>query len=463
MRRTGLALLACLLLPAGAQAAKKKPKDPVLTTLAQIERRGGTQAADAQGWREDYTTGKRAARTLRGTAQSNMRGVLANLGSLARRHMLGTRAYPAFLILQRNLEWFYDDRRSAPAYGTRTTFPGSELIWQFYPGSGWQLQPLANFGRLNGLLKLRKPAAGRLEKFADDMLATGVERRGFLAFEYYFPWDGGAPGWISGMATATGMQAFANLAKRDGDARYSDAARQMLGAFRAPPPWGVTVQGDAGPSFLLYSQAPSTLVGNGIAQAVIALDNYRIATGDPDAAALVGSAVAEARRLLPKFDTGAWSLYDRTPTRPGVESDLSYHQLFQGFLVQLCDKFGDPFCTEGDNFARYQTEPVAIRSLKLKVQRKRKRVIASFSLSKRGSVRVALERAGATVYSYSAGMTRGRHTLTWRLPKKGDYDLTVTTTSLNGIASDATTQATIASGGDGGRGRARSRSARTAR
>ena len=315
MRRTGLALLACLLLPTAAQA--KKPADPVLTTLAQIERRGGTQAADAQGWREDYTTAKRAARALRGTPQSNIRGVLANLGSLARRQLLGTRAYPAFLILERNIEWFYSDRRSAPAYGTRTTFDGSELIWQYYPGSGWQLQPLANFGRLNGLLKLRKPAAGRLEKFADDMLATAVKRRGFLAFEYYFPWGGGAPGWISGMATATGMQAFANLSKRDGDPRYTNAARSMLGAFKAPPPWGVTVQGKAGPSFLLYSQSPSVLVGNGIAQAVIALDNYRIASRRSGRGGARGRAVAEARRLLPLFDTGAWSLYDRTPTRPG--------------------------------------------------------------------------------------------------------------------------------------------------
>src|SRR5947208_6641846 len=187
MRRASTALLACLLAacvtaPSAAEAAK----DPVLTTLSQIEHRGGTAAADAQGWRDLYGTAKIAARKLRGTPQANIRGVLANLTSLARRHLLGTRGYPAFLIVQRNVEWFYDDRLSAPAYGTRTTFGDSELIWQFYPGSGWQLQPLANFGRLNGLLKLKKPAAGRLEKFADDMLTTGVQRRGSLAFEYYF-------------------------------------------------------------------------------------------------------------------------------------------------------------------------------------------------------------------------------------------------------------------------------------
>jgi len=435
-----LALLACLLLPSAAGA--KKHRDPVLTTLAQIERRGGTQATDAQGWRDDYTVAKRAARNLRGAPQANIRGVLANLTSLARRHMLGGRAYPAFLILQRNVEWFYDERNSAPAYGTRTTFDGSELIWQFYPGSGWQLQPLANFGRLNGLLKLRRPAAGRLERFADDLLATGVQRRGALARALDFPWSGGAPGWISGMATATGMQAFANLGKRDGDTRYTDAAHAMLGAFKAPPPWGVTVQGDAGPSFLLYSQSPSVLVGNGIAQAIIALDNYRIATGDSDAAALVDSAVAEARELLPKFDTGAWSLYDRTPTRPLGESDLSYHRLFQGFLVQLCDKFGDPFCAEGDNFARYQTEPVAID--RLAVRSRRKEIVASFRLSKRGTVRVTLERNGRSVYGSAFTTGRGTHRLTWRRPKRGDYDLVVKATSLNGIASEQDLAARLA-------------------
>jgi hypothetical protein len=443
MRRACFALLACLLLlvPAAAQAKR----DPVLTTLSQLERRGGTVAADAQAWRDDYRVAKTAARRLRGTPQANVRGVLANLQSLARRHLLGSRAYPAFLILQRNVEWFYDERRSAPAYGTRTTFEGSELIWQFYPGSGWQLQPLANFGRLNGLLKLRKPAAGRLEKFADDLLATGVRRRGFLAFEYYFPWAGGAPGWVSGMATATGMQAFANLGKRDGDVRYTNAANSMLPVFAAPPPWGVQVQGPDGPSFLLYSQSPSLLVGNGIAQAIIALDNYRKATGSSDAAALVDAAVAEARRLLPLFDTGAWSLYDRSPSRPGTESTLSYHQLFAGFLDKLCPVFGEPFCGEAANFHRYETEPVQITSLRTHLQKKRKRIQAKFTMSKRGSVRVTLEREdGTAVRAFSGSLLRGAHTITWTRPPAGSYELLVKATSLNGIPSSSDVIATVA-------------------
>ena len=81
------------------------------------------------------------------------------------------------------------------------------------------------------------------------------------------------------------------------------------------------------------------------------------------------------------------------------------------------------------------------------MQRKRKRILASFSLSKRGSVRVTLERdGGSAVRAWSGSMLRGGHTLTWTLPPKGDYSLVVKATSLNGIASesDAAAQISIA-------------------
>jgi hypothetical protein len=121
-----------------------------------------------------------------------------------------------------------------------------------------------------------------------------------------------------------------------------------------------------------------------------------------------------------------------------VESDLSYHQLFEGFLKTLCDKWGDPFCAEADNFARYETEPVQVSSIATKVQAKRKRIIAGFVLNKRGSIRVTLERAGVAVRAWSGSMFRGKHTLTWTPPPQGDYELVVKATSLNGIASEAT-------------------------
>ena len=277
------------------------------------------------------------------------------------------------------------------------------------------------------------------------MLATGVQRRGSLAFEYYFPWSGGKPGWISGMATATGMQAFGNLGKRDGDTRYTNAARSMIGVFKSPPPWGVTVQGQAGPSFLLYSQSPSVLVGNGIAQAVIALDNYRAATGDPEAAALVDAALAEAapaaaavrhRRLVavrPQPDASRAP----SPTSPTTSCSRASSD-------QLCTKFGEPFCARGR-----ELRPLRERADRDHVgQRRRCSASASgspraSSLSKRGSVRVTLERDGSAVRAWSGGMLRGGHTLIWTLPPKGDYDLVVKATSLNGIASEASSITTL--------------------
>lgn len=442
MRR--LAITACflLLLVAAAPASAKKP-DPVLTTLSALQARGGQDGANAPAWRRLYNQGKIAARHLRGAAQVNMKGVLANLTSLAKRRLLADRAFPNFLILQRNVQWFWQDNKGAVAYGTRTTFPGSQLIYEFYPGSGWQLQPLANFGKLNGLLKLRKPKAGQLESYANEMLQTAVTRHGFLAFEYYFPWSGGAAGWVSGMATATGMQAFSTLAKRDGETRYSDAAHSMLGVFQSGPPWGIKLDRPQGLFFLQYSQDPSLLVGNAYAQSILGLDVYARNSGDTTAASLVNNAVAAARQILPLYDTGAWSLYYRTPKAPGHESDLSYHQLFESFLDEMCTRWQAPFCDLAANFHRYETEPVKLSALQTKLDKRKKQLRVGFTISKRSGITLTLTRGTKTVYRFLSPLERGPHKISWRLPKRGGYQLTLSAKSLNGLTSQATAAVTV--------------------
>jgi hypothetical protein len=431
-------LAVCAAVPAGAAAKKKKKHDPVITTLSALQARGGQTGADATAWRSLYNKGKIAARHLRGTSRDNMRGVLRNLTSLARRRLLGGRAYPAFLTLQRNVDWFWTRRKGPVGFGTRTTFPGSQIIYEFYPGSGWQLQPLANFGHLNGLLKLKHPKAGQLESYANELLQTAVTRHGFLAFEYYFPWSGGAPGWVSGMATATGMQAFSTLAKRDGDARYSDAAHSMLGVFEAGPPWGIKIKRPQGTFFLQYSQDRSLLVGNAYAQSILGLDVYAKNSGDSTAAGLVDDGVAAARRILPLYDTGAWSLYYRTPRGPGHESDLSYHQLFESFLVEMCDRWQEPFCAEATNFERYEKEPVKLSSLRARVDRRAKQLRVGFKISKRSGITLSVKRGSKSVYTFLSSLERGRHKLSWPLPAKGSYQIVLSAKSLNGVTSSTT-------------------------
>ena len=433
MRR--LTIIVCLLLLVAAAPAGAKKPDPVLTTLSALQARGGQTASDATGWRRLYNQGKIAARHLSGSAQANMKGVLANLNSLAKRRLLGDRAFPAFLVLQRNVEWFWTDRKGPAAYGTRTTFPGSQIIYEFYPGSGWQLQPLANFGHLNGLLKLRHPKAGQLESYADELLQTAVTRDGFLAFEYYFPWSGGAPGWVSGMATATGMQALSTLGKRDGDARYVDAAHSMLGVFNAGPPWGIRMSLPQGLFFLQYSQDPSLLVGNAYAQSILGLDVYATNSGDTTAAGLVSQAVSAARQILPLYDTGAWSLYYRTRSGPGHESDLSYHELFGSFLDEMCQRWQAPFCDMAANFRRYETEPVTLSSLRAKVDRRKKQMRVGFAISKRSGITLSARRGTKTVYNFVSPLERGPHRVVWPLPKRGRYTIVLSAKSLNGLTS----------------------------
>jgi len=430
-----LTIIVCLLLLVAAAPAGAKKPDPVLTTLSALQARGGQTASDATGWRRLYNQGKIAARHLSGSAQANMKGVLANLNSLAKRRLLGDRAFPAFLVLQRNVEWFWTDRKGPAAYGTRTTFPGSQIIYEFYPGSGWQLQPLANFGHLNGLLKLRHPKAGQLESYADELLQTAVTRDGFLAFEYYFPWSGGAPGWVSGMATATGMQALSTLGKRDGDARYVDAAHSMLGVFNAGPPWGIRMSLPQGLFFLQYSQDPSLLVGNAYAQSILGLDVYATNSGDTTAAGLVSQAVSAARQILPLYDTGAWSLYYRTRSGPGHESDLSYHELFGSFLDEMCQRWQAPFCDMAANFHRYETEPVTLSSLRAKVDRRKKQMRVGFAISKRSGITLSARRGTKTVYNFVSPLERGPHRVVWPLPKRGRYTIVLSAKSLNGLTS----------------------------
>ena len=62
---------------------------------------------------------------------------------------------------------------------------------------------------------------------------------------------------------------------------------------------------------------------------------------------------------MPGFDTGAWSLY-----QPGIEDNLSYHELVTGFLAQLCTMTQTPvYCTTAQHFQAYLKIPPALQQL----------------------------------------------------------------------------------------------------
>jgi Ni/Co efflux regulator RcnB len=439
MRRTVL-LLAALLCALIALPAAAEARDRILQTIDRLEANGTINATTADDWEADWKAARTGAKKLKGTAGGvHLAGVVANTRSLARRNALGARANIAMLTVQRNVDYFWRDRRSPPAINTRTTFEGDPIVFQLYANNGWQVQPLGNLGTINALSK-RKRIAQRTRAWAEELLDLAVRRNGAIAFEHMFPWAGGGPGWVSTMPQAVAVEAYTRLG-------YRDEAKQMLEVLRQPPPYGVRLdEGAAGDHLLQYSQAPTMLVGNSFAQALLSLDAYvKLAPDDAAGVDTYQRALTQARADFPRYDTGTWSLYYHRPdSSEGQESDLHYHQLFEQFLGQLCDRIGgDPFCSMRDNFARYETEPVVLGTPRIRATKTT--ISAQVGMSKRGSVTIALYRDDVRQTSTTLLGHRGTITVQFARPKRaGTYRVDVAATSPNGLRSSATAERRLA-------------------
>ena len=421
-----IALAAALLALAAPAALAQSGADTVQQAIDAARASGQVDPATADAYTRDWRDARIAARRLRGAPKTHVAGVVRNTRSLGDRGMLADRLRPAMLIVQRNVEFFWRERQAAPAIGARRAFPGSDVIFQLYSGSGWQLQPLANLGRLNSLTR-RARISDRTRRHADDLLALAVRRNGALAFEYLFPWSGGPPGWASAMPQAIALEVYARLGK-------TGEAREMLEVFRQDPPFGVRLTIAPGREhFLMYPQAPKLMIGNGFAQAILSLQAYTGLVDDPAAREVYDKALAEARAGMAAYDTGAWSLYYHEPNSPrGQESDLHYHRLFKDFLANLCQRVGgEPFCGLADRFARYETEPVTFGPARIAATRKV--IEGRVDISKRSTMRVTLYRDDEVVRAFTLLGQRGTFRARFVRPRQaGEYRVRFDATALTG-------------------------------
>ena len=148
-----------------------------------------------------------------------------------------------------------------------------------------------------------------------------------------FDFDGGVPPWTSGLSQGTAVQLLARAYSRFKEPAYLTAAQQALGIFQTPPPQGVRVVAPAGALYAQYSFAPRDRILNGFIQSLVGLYDYTSLTKDPLGLSLFEAGDAQARVLVPRYDTGSWSLYDQFG-----ESSLSYHELLTEFLQHLCER-----------------------------------------------------------------------------------------------------------------------------
>jgi hypothetical protein len=429
-----VALLCTLALCAAAPAADAAKKKTISRELSSLYSAGAIDRATFDADRAIYNDVKRQIKRLSGARRAQLEGVLATVeGIAARGQMRASRLAPLFLTLQRNVEWW----TSQPLLGSgqRVSFPESELVWQYVPGQGLQLHPLANFGKLNAYAKSRRNVAANT-LLLDELLSIAVPRGGGLAWEYYFTFDGGSPPWVSSLAQGTGLQAIARSAvKLDRMPELLPLIQKGLTMFEQAPPTGVRVETAGGVHYAQYSFWPSLRILNGFVQSLVGLYDVAQITGDPRAAQLYADGERTARSEVPTFDTGAWSLYSRGAiTR---ESDLSYHTLLRDFLTSLCDRTSEPvYCNAELHFTTYLTVPpaLALRTTRL---RGGEAGTLRFTLSKISRTTVSVTAPnGSRVLSVAAGTVgRGTRTVAWTPPRKpGIYTVRVDATDLAGNA-----------------------------
>src|SRR3954468_12756670 len=369
MRTASLIALVIAALPARAPPAAAAP-DPVLAALQRAEGAGALPASQGTLYRSVLAKARTVRDELRGVRRREMASALRIAGQIAKRGDLTTARMPAvFLTLERNAEWWAVNGPPAPgspgengargrrckplparARAARVSFPGSELVFQYYRGLGLQLQMNGTWGKANALLGSTNPLfVARGAALVNELLPLGVLRSGVLAWEYEFPIFGGRPPWISALSQATAVRALTRAAAKLGRPDLLAVAAAAAAAFRARPPAGVRVLLGGGMAwYVLYSFAPRQRVLNAHLDALAALFDYVTASNDPGARAAYAAGLRAAHRRIHTFDTGVWSKY----ANPGPLADLNYHVLNTTLSGEVCKRSGDgAICRAAGSFA----------------------------------------------------------------------------------------------------------------
>jgi hypothetical protein len=409
-----------------AHTKRRRTARTVLGELTRIYRQHAITASAYRGYQLSYNRALAAERHLRGTRRAELMAVTANVHGIAAAGALtASRLRVLFTTVDRNRQWW----TTGPLLSNsqRVEFAGSRLVWEYYAGQGIQLQVLGSFGKANGLYTSGLSGYAALEQLLSEMIPLAAQRGGGQTWEYYFHFDGGAPPWTSAMSQATGLEALSRAYKASGNSYYLRVAQRALPIFTARPPVGVAIPTTRGTRFLQYTFTPGTSIINAFLQTLIGLHDYAAISGNSQARTLFNSGNAEARAEVPQFDTGAWSLY-----QPGIEDDLSYHELVTGFLGKLCTATkAQVYCRTAQHFQDYLKVPPVLQQLTHR-GRARHPMHLSFSLSKYSHVGVVLTRGTSTIYSTSASLPYGTNQISLPAVKAGSYGVRIAATDLAG-------------------------------
>jgi len=400
---------ALVLVPA-ARPASQSSLDVVKRGLVRAVSHGWLDQSDASSYGAIAYRTVRAIPRLPDQRASNLSAVL---GDVAAQQSQYTRPRALALFAMLRLNTFYLSRHAMPAAGTDVVDGDDGVLYRSFPGHGLQFHPLGNFARLGNLMLSGQE--GQASELAQALVDRGVSSGPALTWEYYFPFGGGRPPWTSGMAQAVAAQALARV-------DYLPEARRAYLAL----PRGLLVWLADGPWVRLYrfSTAP---VLNAQLQTAVSLATYGNLSGDTEAAGLAVRMRTTALALLPRFDTGYWSLY----SLGGEEASLHYHTYVVSLLRTLAQRTQEQAWSDWyDRFDAYLTEPPQISArTPLPAVGRRRPARISFWLSKSSHVTLSVGGGARTLWLF-----QGYHTLTWSPGRRrpGAYAASLSAVDLAG-------------------------------
>jgi D-glucuronyl C5-epimerase C-terminus len=409
-------------------AGKSKKKPTVDSELRRFLKSETISKGDYKAYLASWKRAKRMRRKLTGQRGTELGAVISNTDWMASvKRLEPTRLKAIFLTLDRNRE-LWGTRAELPGARGRTEFDGSEIVWEYYPGQGIQIQPLGTFGKANGLWTAGDQDA-RLARLFEEMIPLMAKRGSSSVWEYYFFFGGGRPPWASGMAQATGLQALSRSINRLERPEWRAVIRPALKLFEIRPPTGVRIDTPAGRHYLQYSFTPGTRIINAFLQSVIGLYEAANQLDDPIARKLAELGDAEARVELPRYDTGAWGLYELG----GAEATLDYFKLARSFLKRLCETVrASEYCNEYQTYTDYLRAPPETRLLTTATRAKRKTNLR-FRLNKASNVGVAIDDpSGRNVFFSQGDYGHGTRAVQFTPPEEGVYAIRISAVDLNG-------------------------------
>ena len=345
-RRLGVALVA-------ASAAAVLGAATASATAAQdasLARRGVTLALqrhwiapeDAQRYRADVARTLRDVSTLPKLRAQILSVQLAQITALWDSYTR-PRALALFAQLEANLS--YLETHIIP-FSRVDIADGEGVVYRWFVGKGFEFHPLAAFGALNAAALAQD--AERTATLAAALVSRGIPRGSGLVWEYAFPFGFGRPPWASGMAQAVAAQALTRAGVVLEDPTLTAAAAR---AYAMVP--GLVMQLSPGPWIRLYG-FDREIVLNAQLQSVVSLMQYADDTGNLEAGALAQRLDAAARALLPRFDTGDWSLYELG----GAYATKEYQLFVTQLLAKLAERTQDSFWADAaQRFHGYYYDP----------------------------------------------------------------------------------------------------------